>query len=68
MRGPMDSAIQPDPGGDKARRRLEEFIEQRYPGGVPPASSPTTDQPPEEPSRRGKRPAKAKRARKRKDS
>ena len=72
MKGPMDSAIEPDPagqgGGGKARKRLDEFIEQRYPGGIPPASSPLGDRPSAEPSEPAKRPAKPKRPKKRKRS
>jgi hypothetical protein len=47
MRGPMGDAIKrPEATQDKARKRLEEFIDQRYPGGVPPAGSPVEKQPP----------------------
>jgi hypothetical protein len=45
MRGPMDDAIPTEPGGDKAQRRLQEFLEQRYPGGIPPESSPLEEKP-----------------------
>ena len=67
MRGPMDDAIPSEPaGGDKARRRLEEFVEQRYPGGLPPSSRPLEEASRKEPSRAAKPPAKRKRAKKRK--
>lgn len=67
MRGPMDDAIPSGPpDGDKARRRLEEFIEQRYPGGIPPSSRPLEDESRGEPSRPAKPPARRKRTRKRK--
>ena len=57
MRGPMDDAIPFEPaGGDKAHRRLQEFLEQRYPGGIPPESSPVEEQRSHKPSRRGKAP------------
>jgi hypothetical protein len=49
MKGPIDESINSGKKrDDKARKRLEEFIEQRYPGGLPPESSPleerTSDQ------------------------
>jgi hypothetical protein len=45
VEGPMDDAIEsPTKPRDKARERYEEFVEQRYPGGVAPESSP--DEPP----------------------
>jgi hypothetical protein len=65
MQGPMDDAIKrPEATQDKARKRLEEFIDQRYPGGVPPASSPVEKQPPNEPDADKKPPKKPKPSRK----
>ena len=49
MDGPMDEAIDAQQGKkdkDKARQRLEEFTEQRYPGGLPPESKPMEKKPP----------------------
>lgn len=67
MRGPMDDAIPSEPGGDKARRRLEEFLEQRYPGGIPPESSPLEERPSDKPGK-GAKPPRRKRPKKRKGS
>jgi hypothetical protein len=38
VRGPYDDD-EPDPPGGKAAERLREFLEQRFPEGVPPDSS-----------------------------
>jgi hypothetical protein len=38
-----DSIKRSEEKQDKPRRRLEEFIDQRYPGGVPPVSSPVEE-------------------------
>jgi hypothetical protein len=62
MKGPMDDAIPSAPtDGDKARRRLEEFVEQRYPGGIPPESRPLEEKPARKPSRPQKKQPRKKR-------
>ena len=69
MKGPMDDAIPSEPpDGDKARRRLEEFLEQRYPGGIPPESRPLEEKPAGKPSKPAKRPQKKQPRKKRKGS
>ena len=41
VRGPMDDAI-PSGGNkkDKPRERLDEFLKDRFPGGIPPGNEP----------------------------
>ena len=35
-RGPFDEEIDtPEPNGDHARKRRDEFLKKRYPGGIP---------------------------------
>ena len=47
MRGPMDDAI-PGTKKDKARERLDEFLNDRFPGGIPPEHRPYPDAAPKE--------------------
>jgi len=51
MRGPMDADI---PSGgkkkDKPRERLDEFLRDRYPGGIPPGTEPDQEVPTKAPA------------------
>jgi hypothetical protein len=61
MEGPMDDEIlSPTKPHDKARQRFEEFVEQRYPGGVPPESAPIEPETEEKPETGGGKKLKSK--------
>ena len=46
MKNPDDDDA-PEPPGGRAAERLREFIQQRYPGGLPPGQDPLTNVPDE---------------------
>ncbi len=48
MRGPHDHEIQdPENKKDHPKRRRDEFLRERFPGGVPPTSDHSTEDTPE---------------------
>ena len=58
MQGPMDDAIPSGKKKDKARERLNEFLKDRYPGGVPPVNESHQDAPDKAPAKTKRRKAK----------